>query len=73
MLLRLTLYATLGLVLDAVGQDWNTWGFWSILALFVCVEHVTRAELIEQIQKEVVEYRKRHPELDTKDNNNDQR
>lgn len=71
MLLRLTLYATLGLVLDAVGQDWNTWGFWCVLALFVCLEHLTRTELIEQIQKEVAEWKRTHPEASSKDTPND--
>lgn len=70
MLLRLTLYATLGLVLDAVGQGFDTWGFWAIVALFWASEHLTRVELVEQIHREVAEYRKRHPEADNKDNSN---
>ena len=50
---RLVLYAVLGLLLDAIGQDWTTWGFWCVLALFIANEHITRRELIEQLQAEV--------------------
>ena len=55
MLQRLALYATLGYVLDTLGQDWTTWGFWCILALFIASEWLTRRELLEQIQAEVAE------------------
>jgi hypothetical protein len=41
---RIALYTTLGLVLSAVGADFNTWGFWSILALFWASETITRRE-----------------------------
>ena len=44
MLQRIALYTVLGLVLNAVGADWNTWGFWSILALFWAAETMTRRE-----------------------------
>ena len=45
---RIALYTTLGLVLNAVGADFNTWGFWSILALFWASEALTRTEGFEQ-------------------------
>ena len=44
MLQRIALYTVLGLVLNAVGADWNTWGFWCILALFWASEVLTRRE-----------------------------
>ena len=50
---RLVLYAVLGLLLDAMGQSFNTWGFWCTLALFIANEHITRRELWEQIQQQV--------------------
>ena len=53
MIQRLALYVTLGLVLNAVQQPWDTWGFWAIVALFWASEHMTRRELWEQIQSEV--------------------
>jgi len=48
MIQRIALYIVLGLVLNAVGADWNTWGFWSILALFWASETLTRREGFEQ-------------------------
>lgn len=57
MLLRLTLYATLGLVLDALDIEFNTWGFWSILTLFICAEHITRISVVEQLQAELAQMR----------------
>jgi hypothetical protein len=44
MLQRIALYTVLGLVLNAVGAEFNTWGFWSILALFWASEVLTRRE-----------------------------
>ena len=41
---RIALYTTLGLVLNAVGAEFNTWAFWSILALFWASETITRRE-----------------------------
>jgi hypothetical protein len=71
MLLRLTLYATLGLVLDAVGQGFDTRGFWCVVGLFWAAEHITRTELLEQIHREVAEWRRLHPEQAQQlDNNN---
>jgi hypothetical protein len=48
MLQRIALYTVLGLVLNAVGVLFNTWGFWSILALFWAAETMTRREGYEQ-------------------------
>ena len=45
---RIALYATLGLVLNAVGAEFDTWAFWSILALFWASEALTRQEGFEQ-------------------------
>ncbi len=53
MLQRLALYATLGLVLDAVGQGVTTAGFWCIVALFWAAEHLARIEVVEGIAREV--------------------
>lgn len=53
MIQRIALYATLGLVLNVLEQQPDTWGFWLILALFWASEHMTRRELIEQLQAEV--------------------
>ena len=41
---RLVVYATLGLLLDALGQDYSTWGFWCVLALFMCSDVLARKE-----------------------------
>jgi len=53
MLQRLVLYATLGLVLDAVDQSIDQPGFWCILALFVASEWMTRREVLEQVEREL--------------------
>ncbi len=59
---RIALYATLGYTLDALGQGFTTWGFWAVLGLFWASEHLTRVELLEQIHKEVAEWRRKNPE-----------
>lgn len=53
MLQRLTLYATLGYLLDALSVGWDHWGFWCILALFVASEWLTRREVLEQVEREL--------------------
>ena len=68
MLLRLALYSTLGLVLDALGQSYNTWGFWCILALFISAEHLTRIQVVEDINAEVERIKQQRK---AKDNSND--
>ena len=45
---RLAVYATLGLLLDALGQNWESWGFWSMLALFVLSDYLSRKDGMEQ-------------------------
>ena len=44
MFTRIALYATLGLVLDALGHPWNTWQFWSVLGLFWAADVLARRE-----------------------------
>ena len=44
MLQRIAIYATLGCLLDALGHDWNTWGFWCVLGLFIAVDALARRE-----------------------------
>jgi hypothetical protein len=41
---RLVVYATLGVLLDALGQNWDTWGFWCTLALFVVSDSLARRD-----------------------------
>ena len=57
MIQRAALYITLGLVLAALGQQWDSWGFWLVVALFWASEHMTRTELIEEIQQQVAALR----------------
>ena len=44
MIQRLALYATLGLLLTALGYTVSTEVFWSMLALMWCAEHLARTE-----------------------------
>ena len=44
MIQRLALYATLGFLMDALGQTWEHWGFWCVLALFWAVDTLSRNE-----------------------------
>jgi hypothetical protein len=44
MIQRLVLYATLGFLLNALGQSAFDWGFWCVLALFVCGDVIARKE-----------------------------
>jgi hypothetical protein len=53
MLQRISLYAVLGLVLDAASITIDHWAFWCILGLFIASEWMTRREVIEQIAAEV--------------------
>jgi len=48
MIQRLTLYATLGLLLDALGHDYTTAGFWCLLGLFWCGDVLARQEGFDQ-------------------------
>ena len=60
MLQRLALYATLGLVLDAMDQSITTAGFWCILALFIASEWLTRRETLEQVHQELQAMKQRY-------------
>ena len=59
MIQRIALYATLGFLLDALGVGADHWGFWCMLGLFIAAEHMTRRELIEQLNKELQEMRRK--------------
>ena len=48
MIQRIALYATMGMLLNALGHAWDTWQFWSILAMFWASELLTRREQHEQ-------------------------
>jgi hypothetical protein len=41
---RIVLYATLGFLMDSLGQGAFDWGFWCVLALFVCNDVLARKE-----------------------------
>ncbi len=64
MLQRLALYTALGLTLSALEADFTHWAFWCVVALFWASEHMTRRELIEQLNEELQEMRKRHANKD---------
>ena len=74
MLQRIALYATLGCLLDALGQGAGSWGFWCVLALFMCCDALARREgyeagmvfvatlpthLLDRIKREIAELDKR--------------
>ena len=44
MLQRLFLYATLGVLLDALGHQWNTTEFWCFLGLFWAADRLSHME-----------------------------
>ena len=44
MIQRIVLYATLGFLLDALGQSAGDWGFWCVLGLFISVDILARRE-----------------------------
>ncbi len=44
MLQGLALWITFGLLLTAVGWTWDSWQFWSFLALFWAVERLGRIQ-----------------------------
>lgn len=41
---RIVLYATLGFLMDALGQSAGDWGFWCVLALFICSDSLARRQ-----------------------------
>ena len=61
---RIALYTALGYVLDTLGAHWDTWGFWCVLALFWAAETLTRTQLIEQLNQELQELRRRNQRND---------
>ena len=59
MIQRVALYLTLGILLDALGIEGATAGFWCTVALFWASEHMTRRVLIEQLNEELQEMRRK--------------
>jgi hypothetical protein len=43
----------LGYLLNTLGHQWDSWEFWCVLALFWGSEHMTRREIVEQIQQQI--------------------
>ena len=41
---RIVLYATLGFLLDSLGQGAGDWGFWCVLGLFIAGDILARKE-----------------------------
>lgn len=48
MIQRIVLYATLGFLLNALGQSALDWGFWCVLALFISSEVLARRQGYEE-------------------------
>ena len=44
MITRIVLYATLGYLLDALGQGSGDWGFWCVVGLFLATDILARKE-----------------------------
>ncbi len=65
---RITLYTALGLTLNAMDAQWDTWQFWCVVGLFWASEHLTRLELVETINREVKRLKAEHKD---KEQNND--
>jgi hypothetical protein len=53
MILRISLYATLGTTLSALGHSVDDVAFWLIFALFWATEHLARVELVEPVHQAV--------------------
>ena len=45
---RVVLYATLGSLLSVLGHDWDSWQFWSVLALFWASDLLSKRDGEEQ-------------------------
>ena len=41
---RVVLYATLGFLMDSLGQSAGDWGFWCVLALFISSDTLSRRQ-----------------------------
>ena len=52
-LARVTLYATLGYLIDGLGAAWTSWQFWCIVGLFLAAESIARIEAVERVQLEI--------------------
>lgn len=48
MIQRIALYATLGMLLNALGHTWDSWEFWCVLGLFWACDLIARREQHEQ-------------------------
>jgi hypothetical protein len=72
MLQRITLYTALGLTLNALGAEFNTWGFWCVLALFWGSEHLTRIETVEAIAQDVARIRQQRKDTGNDNDTNGQ-
>lgn len=40
----IALWATIGVLLNAVGFPWDTWQFWAFIGLFMCVQTISLKE-----------------------------
>lgn len=67
MIQRIALYVTLGFLLDALGVGYDHWGFWCVVGLYWASEHMTRRELIEQLNQELQEMRRKAGNDNNKD------
>lgn len=72
MIQRLALYGTLGWLLSVLGLTLLSWEFWCVVGLFWASEHMTRVELIEQLQAELTALRRKHNKEQHNDNTNEQ-
>ena len=72
MIQRITLYTALGLTLNALGAEFNTWGFWCVLALFWGSEHLTRIETVEAIAQDVARIRQQRKDTGNDNDTNGQ-
>jgi hypothetical protein len=55
MIQRLTLWATLGVLMNALGYDLSSAGFWCVLALFWATDHLARIETIEDFRSSLLD------------------
>jgi hypothetical protein len=60
MITRIALYATLGFLLDALGHNWDTWQFWSIVALFWASDIMARREGYTEAIQDLLELMRTH-------------
>jgi hypothetical protein len=65
MIQRIALYTALGLVLNSAALDLMTWQFWAVAALFWATEHMTRTDLIAELNRQLQAMRTEHNNKDT--------